>query len=205
VYILAPCDFRCCTACNIKRFPESRVQGAHEPSAAAACRACAASDHTSWVSGDRVKICLPVNIQSVISCELEQPSRWSAGKLCEVVKLRNKLARAGGFEDFYDYKASRGGANSISALSSAGRCVADQPRCMHRKPWWCFTRRCKARRAFQSGSCLRSWMGWRGSRARSWRCHRWPFALPLVCQPAALLTSLRRMPHLAEAGDTCRL
>lgn len=27
------------------------------------------------------------------------------GKLCEIVKLRNKLARAGGaYEDFYDFK-----------------------------------------------------------------------------------------------------
>jgi hypothetical protein len=40
-----------------------------------------------------------------MSLQLET-SMWQqcAEKLCEVVKLRNKLARAGGFEDFYDYK-----------------------------------------------------------------------------------------------------
>lgn len=27
-----------------------------------------------------------------------------AEKLCEIVKLRNKLARSLGYEDFYDYK-----------------------------------------------------------------------------------------------------
>lgn len=29
-----------------------------------------------------------------------------APQLCEIVKLRNKLARSLGYEDFYDYKAS---------------------------------------------------------------------------------------------------
>ena len=29
-----------------------------------------------------------------------------AAQLCEIVKLRNKLARSLGYEDFYDYKAS---------------------------------------------------------------------------------------------------
>jgi len=29
-----------------------------------------------------------------------------AAKFCEIVKLRNKLARNLGYEDFYDYKAS---------------------------------------------------------------------------------------------------
>lgn len=31
-----------------------------------------------------------------------------AEKLCEIVKLRNKLARSLGYEDFYDYKVTPG-------------------------------------------------------------------------------------------------
>lgn len=30
-----------------------------------------------------------------------------ASKFCEIVKLRNRLARNLGYEDFYDYKARR--------------------------------------------------------------------------------------------------
>ena len=52
-----------------------------------------------------------------------------AEKLCEVVKLRNKLARAGGFEDFYDYKVQ--GELGTPALPSCGLSCDRVPHMCH--------------------------------------------------------------------------
>jgi hypothetical protein len=123
------------------------ARDAHKPGTDAACRACAALACTLWVSSGCMQC-------SEVAVKFKLPSCWfslrcqclcgnetsmglwqqRAEKLCEVVKLRNKLARAGGFEDFYDYKVQ--GEFGTPALPSCCLSCSRVPHMCHSLHGW---------------------------------------------------------------------